>query len=391
LISGRSIQSVLARRIGIFTVSVFLAAYVAVRVLDVVTYNIVMETAPKQYLDYREKLLKGESIGRVAIEEVKYIGEKYDDILWNWQYFELFCVCLAALLVVSWLASSTAKLASAPIAEIAKGADDIAKGAVSARVVIKDGAPSEISSLIASFNSMAASLEHLENERILTAAAVAHELATPLMILRGRLQGMVDDVYEPNKINIGLLIIQVDALGRLVEDLRTLSLYNAGKITLKYEEIYLRDIISEVIQYFDGRECEMKIVGRGDVGMVSVDVFRFRQLLIALVENATKYAVGGKTVVISSELLVNTEGRPGVMVSVLDDGPGFQEADVGRVFDAFWRGSNSADGKRRGTGLGLSVVRAIAEAHGGQATASNNPAGGALVEIWIPADSSKNG
>lgn len=379
-----SIYSIIARRLTIFTVSLFIGVYILVRLLDIVTFKLVTASAPQSYLFYRDKILRGEAVGKSAIEFVKKTGEEYDNILMNWQYFEMIFICVLSILIVLWLSRSTAKLLSDPIVEISQGAEKLAQGSAGARIDTNRELPAEISSLMTSFNAMATELDHLEQERKLTAAAVAHELATPLMILRGRLQGMFDDLYEPNKLNISLLIAQVDALGRLVEDLRTLSLYTAGQIPLNIESVNVKTASFEVIQYFSDQPHHMKIEFVGEAVDLSVDAFRFRQMLFALVENALKYAAGGARIEIAAERIHLNDHTLGVKVTVSDDGPGFPTNDVERVFDPFRRGGNTVDGQLRGTGLGLSVVRAIVEAHGGHVAASNDPRGGAQVKAVFP-------
>nr|WP_236883944.1 HAMP domain-containing sensor histidine kinase [Dickeya fangzhongdai] len=199
--------------------------------------------------------------------------------------------------------------------------------------------------------------------------------------MRGRLQGLTEGVFEPD---IGLfrnLLTQVEGLGRLIEDLRVVGLAESGHLELRWTRTRLSDEVTAVVSAFepalqgDGFTLSLALEDQ----MVQCDPVRIRQALLALLENAQKHADPGRLCV-----------RAGVdggraFLSVEDGGPGIDPQLAEQIFEAFQRGEQSRAGNSKGSGLGLAVVQAIAQAHGGQASCRPAPSGGALFELRWPA------
>jgi two-component system sensor histidine kinase AdeS len=272
---------------------------------------------------------------------------------------------------------------------IGRGLDDVAAmaarvsgGDLSARASLNRLASREEAALTESFNAMADTLQAAERELRENAAAIAHELRTPLTVLSGRLHGIIDGVFDASPDQIGALLHQTDALTRLVEDLRTLSLANSRQLQLQRAPTDLADEVRRVML-----AVEPDLVAAGLVVTVHLspapllaDGARVRQLLGAILENARRYAAAG------GELDVET-GAIGTraILRVLDRGPGLPEDGIERAFRYFWRADASRARYSGGSGLGLPVVRAIAEAHGGAATLAPRPGGGLEFTLDLPA------
>lgn len=277
-----------------------------------------------------------------------------------------------------------ARRISEPLHRVAATARRVAGGDLSARVVTPStgGGAGETHQLIADFNLMAEEMQRSERDMRESVAAIAHELRTPLTVLRGRLQGMSDGVFVPDSKGLAGLILQVDSLAQIVEDLRTLSLAMSGRLLLQPANL---DLATEIDAAVDALVPEMAAAGliiERDLrpARVTADAARLRQVLLVMLDNARRYAVSGGVARVETRRDKGT-----VVLRVLDRGPGLRPGDEERVFERFWRADESRSRDAGGTGLGLAVVKAIAEAHGGAACAFARPGGGACFEIRLPA------
>ncbi|NEW93302.1 ATP-binding protein [Rhodopseudomonas sp. BR0M22] len=268
----------------------------------------------------------------------------------------------------------------APLNSLAEGARKIAAGDLTARAVPGDRSLGETAQLVDDFNAMAQRLQDVAQSMASWNAAIAHELRTPLTILRGRLQGLTDGVFEPSDELFRSLLAQVENLSRLVDDLRVVTLSDSQRLDMRVEPT---DLASEVEQAVEAMRPALEGAGFS-VQMTTEPVTlpcdgpRIRQALLALLENARRYATPG---VIEIRMTLETSE---VAIAVEDEGPGLSAEFAARAFDAFARAEPSRSRQFGGSGLGLSVVRAIAEAHGGHARYSTSENGGSVFEIVFP-------
>lgn len=269
---------------------------------------------------------------------------------------------------------------SRPLMDVARAIRAVAGGDLSARADPRIAGLRETERLVRDFNEMAERLERAETDLRYASSAVAHELRTPLTILRGRLQGLSDGVFEPTPELLGLLLGQVDALVRLVEDLRILALFNADRLDLRPEPVEAAAILREVADLLrtDLAAAGMTLTLELAPLRLEADPARLRQAATALVQNALRYAPGAPL-----RLALRREGDMAAL-SVEDRGPGLPEEQMGRIFEPFWRADASRSRAKGGSGLGLSVVRAIAAAHGGAVAARRSAGGGLTVTIRLP-------
>jgi len=281
-------------------------------------------------------------------------------------------------LVGYWLARKISR----PLEVLAQATQNLRAGDFAVRVgSIRKGAK-EVATLVKTFDELAAELENMENRLRFNTMAVAHELRTPLTILQGNLQGMADGVFPLEQERVQQLLLQVEGLSALVEDLRTLSLAAGQKLVTQCQPV---DLAAEATQVL-GASCTLL----GAVGMsvetalepvrVSGDSQRLRQALLALIENATRYAASGG--VLRCE--TGRRGADEAFIRLLDRGPGLPDDVSTHSIDLFWRGDASRSRATGGTGLGLSVVQAIAKAHGGRLEFASRAGGGAVITIVLP-------
>jgi len=311
---------------------------------------------------------------REASEAAHAQGQFYSDL-------GLGVLTVLASCVALGLAMGVGQRLARPIERVAQAARRMARGDLDARAEPGPDGSLELQQLVDDFNRMADSLSASRRELKESTAAIAHELRTPLTILRGRLQGIHDGVFASGPAEVTALIQQVESLSRVVEDLRVVSLAGTASLALDCRSV---ELASEVESLLPVIEPDLQGLGmRLELDLrparVHADPQRLRQMLICLLDNARRYASEGGVVRIETF----PSGDAGVL-RVLDRGAGFPPGGAERAFERFWRSEASRSRQTGGSGLGLSVVRAIADAHGGQAHAANRPGGGALLEVRLP-------
>lgn len=305
-----------------------------------------------------------------------------DDSLWTWVDLGLLPLILIigiplAVLGSWWLSRRIV----VPLLELARAIRAVAAGDLKARANPRIRGFGESARLVDDFNLMAERLERAEAELRYSNSAAAHELRTPLTILKGRLQGVAEGVFTLTPELVELLLTQVDGLTRIVEDLRTLGLFNAGALELSVVTIDLADVVRDVAALSSDKleEKSMPVSLRLAPAKVTADPDRMRQLLLALLDNAMRYAPGAP-VVIETAMEAGT-----AVVRCRDHGPGLSSQALQHAFEPFWRAEESRTRDRGGSGLGLSVVSAIARAHGGRVEGMNMVDGGACFTVVLPA------
>jgi two-component system sensor histidine kinase AdeS len=264
----------------------------------------------------------------------------------------------------------------APLTHLTVAAEKIRQGDF--RVTVEPGATREVEALAITINSMASELLSLETRLKFNTRAVAHELRTPLTVLQGNLQGMSDGVIPASEERLRALLVQAQGMSRLVDQLNTLSLAGTTNFVTATTTTDLALHVSETVTLFQAS------AGNGvdfrnylQPAPARIDPDRFRQALLALLENARRYA--GHCGPIDVHTGVDEAGRS--FISVQDKGPGLPDAVQHSSFDMFWRSERLNGRGLSGSGLGLTVVKAIAEGHNARLEVGDNPDGGAFAKI----------
>lgn len=282
---------------------------------------------------------------------------------WIWLATVIFCGCIISLVIGMRLA----KRFIVPINFLAEAAKKISHGDLSARAYDNRIHSAEMSELLYNFNDMAQKLEVSVKNAQVWNAAIAHELRTPITILQGRLQGIIDGVFKPDEVLFKSLLNQVEVLSHLVEDLRTLSLVENQQLRLNYELFDFKAVVEKVLKAFEDRLDQAKLVPELDLTSTPVycDRRRIEQVLIALIDNAIRYSHAGK-LKISSEVVSQNW-----ILKIEDEGPGIATEFQDDLFKPFFRLEESRNKEFGGTGLGLAVVHAIIVALKGTIQYSN--------------------
>jgi two-component system OmpR family sensor kinase/two-component system sensor histidine kinase BaeS len=229
---------------------------------------------------------------------------------------------------------------------------------------------------------MAASLERSDRVRREMLADIAHELRTPLSIIRGRLEGIVDGVYSENGSQVSMALEQTYVLGKLIEDLRLLTLAEARQLPFDKQNVSMGKVIERALEMFSAEAGEKNISlsfseQAGDLSAF-VDPQRLEQVLSNLIGNSLRYVPEG------GRVWVTATGMPDrVQITVSDSGPGVSATDLPFIFDRFWRKEKSRARVSGGTGLGLAIAKQLIEAQDGTIEAENLPEGGLQVVVTL--------
>ncbi|MCS6888925.1 MAG: ATP-binding protein [Chloroflexus sp.] len=270
---------------------------------------------------------------------------------------------------------------SAPLRQISAAAHAIADGDHSSRV--QPANVRELAELAESFNRMAAALQQADQQRRQLTADIAHELRTPLSIIKGRLEGLQDGVYEADAEQIETLLAEVALLERLINDLHLLALADAGQLPLYREIVAPVMLVNEAVRSFAQsaaeRDIRLTASTADDLPDIEVDPQRIAQVLGNLISNALRHTPAGGIVSVTVAAEPN-----GVIFRVSDTGPGIAPADLPHIFDRFYRADRARTRSSGGAGLGLAIARRLVEAHGGQIWAESELGRGTTVSFRLP-------
>ena len=284
---------------------------------------------------------------------------------------------LLGVLLTLWLAHRLVR----PIADLTSAARVIARGGTPPPVPARGR--DEVAELARAFNRMAERLAADEEQRRRLFAGVAHELRTPLSVIQGTLEGLLDRVIEPTPERIATLDSQTLLLARLITDLRDLSLAQAGQLRLNLQPIDAGPVVRETLEAVAPLADERGVALRSDVPgrlpRIDADPDRLRQIVQNLVENAVRYTPAGGEVRVAM--------RPddaGLQLEVSDTGAGIAAADLPHIFRHFYRADQSRARTSGGMGLGLAIVKSLVEAHGGRVTVNSVVGSGSTFTVTFP-------
>jgi signal transduction histidine kinase len=264
--------------------------------------------------------------------------------------------------------------------EMTEATVEIARGKLGMQVKVRS--KDEIGQLASSFNQMSLDLERATKVRRQMTADIAHDLRSPLSVISGYAEALSDGKLPGTPEVYGILNQETRHLNTLVEDLRLLSLADAGELSLARQPVSPQVILERVAARHsvsaNQKDISLRVEPSGMLPVVNVDVERMLQVFDNLVVNAFRYTPAGGEVVLSAQA-----DDTGVHFRICDNGSGITTEDLPHIFDRFYRGDKSRmeDGE---SGLGLAIAKSIVETHGGTINVESNPEHGTAFTISIP-------
>lgn len=327
--------------------------------------------------DGREKFqpytlfLGGREIGRVELKFLKsrkeLIFEKRSDKL---LLLSMIAVGAAAML----LSIISARRLTSPLKGLTEAVAAIGGGDLKKRVMTEG--KDEISRLSGAFNEMAHSLEIQESLRKRVASNIAHELRTPLSVVRGELEGMIDGLLPTDRDHLQSLYAEIGRLKKIIEGIEELSQAEASSLTLVRQTFELSPFLTGIAERFGSMFREKRVsleCGCPEGLTVDADPDRLSQIIINLLVNALKASPKGGTVRITA-----ADSGADAVIRIIDNGTGIRKEDLPFIFERFYKASPG------GLGLGLAIARELVEAHGGRITVESEFGKGSVFHIFIP-------
>ena len=328
---------------------------------------------------FREYLLimgRGSMMHQMGQAELTFLASVHRSLIWVG----------AVLIVLGLLASySLARSITVPLRRLSIAAEAIEQGKFEQRVPVSS--KDEVGHLAKIFNRMATTLESNMKLRRQLLANIAHELRTPIAIIKGHLEGMLDDVIDMNKEEVASLHEESIRLNRLITDLKDLSLAEVGQLSLDRQRTNINHLIRRTIQLMkttiDEKKMNVACKLNEKIPEIHVDPDRISQVFSNIFVNALRYTPDTGNVLVTTELKKN-QGQEWVKITVSDNGPGIEPDDIPYIFDHFYRGEKSRDRKSGGSGLGLAIVKQLVEFHGGKVMVDSGQGTGTSFCIYLP-------
>jgi signal transduction histidine kinase len=282
---------------------------------------------------------------------------------------------LLALFVLAMIGRAIRR-AAAPVGDLIEASGRVESGDFSTRV--PERGPREVRTLARSFNAMSSRLEEVEQQRRSALADVSHELRTPLTVIQGNLEALLDGVYPADAAHLQPILDETRLLERLIDDLRTLTLVEAGSLVLHREPTDLGPLLDDVAASYhsqaDDAGVALTVTVAPDLPSLEVDPARIREVVANLLTNALRHTPRDGKVELSAQLAGDH-----VEITVHDTGSGIPPDQLDKVFDRFYRAPDSP-----GSGLGLPIARSLVEAHGGVIKAESPAGAGATIRFTLP-------
>lgn len=271
-----------------------------------------------------------------------------------------------------------------PIRELTRAAHAISQGDLSQKVSVRS--KDELGELAEAFNKMSAELSRSVNTRKQMTADIAHELRTPLSLILGHAEAVHDGVLPPTPENFEIIREEATRLGHLVNDLRTLSLADAGELSIAPQRIEPERLIQEVTALYQYRTQMKNISLQLDIAAplptIEVDSGRMTQVLTNILDNALRHTPEGGKIILSAKRFGDQ-----VELAIQDSGPGVPAENLERIFERFYRTDSARQREDGGSGLGLAIAKSIVQAHEGQVSAESEAGKGLKIIIRLPRSS----
>jgi signal transduction histidine kinase len=296
-------------------------------------------------------------------------------------YSSLVLASVGAVLASILLGALLARSLTRTLRELTAATHKVAEGDLEQQVPIRS--KDELGELATSFNQMSTDLAKSRDLRRQMTADIAHELRTPLTVVLGHTEALSEGQLPPDPETFDIIYDETKRLNRLVEDLRTLSLSDAGELHLNQQQVPPKELLDRSAaarkQEALANEIQLLIDAAEDLPTVNVDADRMTQVLVNLLDNALRYTPAGGQIRLAAQSTAS-----GVELEVKDTGPGIPEEELDHLFERFYRGDKSRQREAGGSGLGLAIAKSLVEAQGGQIKVASKPGEGATFIIELP-------
>lgn len=296
----------------------------------------------------------------------------------------LFYGALIGAVIALVLGVFLSRAITRPIRELTRATHAISAGDLSQQVPVRTN--DELGELARAFNKMSAELSRSVNARKQMTADIAHELRTPLSLILGHAEAVHDGVLPPTKENFEIIREEAARLEHLVEDLRTLSLADAGELSILPQPTEPDRLLREVTSLFQYQAQKKNISLQLDIAphlpTLEVDPGRMTQVLTNILDNALRHTPEGGRITLSAK-----QAGERVELAIQDSGPGLPKEETERIFERFYRADASRRRDEGGSGLGLAIAKSIVQAHNGQVWAESEPGKGLKIIISLPQQS----
>lgn len=293
----------------------------------------------------------------------------------------LFYGALIGAVIALFLGIFLSRTITRPIRELTRATHAISEGDLSQQVTVRTN--DELGELARAFNKMSAELSRSVNARKQMTADIAHELRTPLSLILGHAEAVHDGVLPPTKENFEIIREEAARLEHLVEDLRTLSLADAGELSIQPQPIepdrLLREVTSLYQYQAQKKNISLELNIAPHLPSLEVDPGRMTQVLTNILDNALRHTPEGGRITLSAK-----QSGDRVELAVQDSGPGLPKEETERIFERFYRADASRRRDDGGSGLGLAIAKSIVQAHGGQVWAESAAGMGLKIVISLP-------
>ena len=331
-------------------------------------------------------------LGEIITENDKVVGiliplrQQFQGSQRELQFIErtnriLFLGALIAAIIALGLGIFLSRTITRPIRELTKATHAISEGDLSQQVQVRTS--DELGELAQAFNKMSAELSRSVNTRKQMTADIAHELRTPLSLILGHAEAVHDGVLPPTKENFEIIREEAARLDHLVDDLRTLSLADAGELSINLQTIEPGRLLQEVASLYQYQTQKKNISLELDVAphlpTLEVDPGRMTQVLTNILDNATRHTPEGGVITLSAK-----QKGDHVEFAIQDSGLGLPAEETERIFERFYRADSSRQRGDGGSGLGLAIAKSIVQAHNGQLSAESEAGKGLKITVSLP-------
>ncbi len=319
--------------------------------------------SPAEYERGAPILVNGREVGRLLLDYEPAMWDRPWERFMNRFYLALGLGTLGGTLIALLLGIVVARSLTSPLRELTRATRAMSAGDLDQHIPVRS--QDELGELARSFNQLSDDLLASRELRRQMTADIAHELRTPLSLILGHAEGLVDGVLPPSEETFDIIYDEARRLNRLIDDLRTLTLSDAGELALEPQPtppgLLLERAAAAHRADAQAQDVELTLTLEENLPLVNADPDRIAQVLHNLLSNALRYTPERGSIVLSAAM-----SDEGVSFAVRDSGPGISEEDINRIFDRFYRGDRARRRDDGGAGLGLAIARSLVERHGGR-------------------------